>query len=216
MYSDLGCPWTHLAVYRFLAARRRLGLDGQVVLDHRAFPLEILNSRPTPFRILAAEIPVVGGLDPAAGWQVWQGDLTTWPVTVLPALEAVQAAKGQSLDGSERLDRALRLAFFAESRCISMRHVVLEAAARSGLDAATLATALDDGHARRAVLDQRAAAEESEVKGSPHFFLPDGTNVHNPGIEMEWAGAHGEGFPVVHKDDPRIYDDLVRQGAGVA
>ena len=66
------------------------------------------------------------------------------------------------------------------------------------------------------MLDQRAAAEESEVKGSPHFFLPDGTNVHNPGIEMEWAGAHGEGFPVVHKDDPRIYDDLVRQGAGVA
>ena len=216
LYSDPGCPWAHLAVYRFLSARRRLGLDGQVVLDHRAFPLEVFNSRPTPFRILAAEIPVVGGLDPAAGWQVWQGDLTTWPVTTLPALEAVQAAKGQSLAASERLDRALRLAFFAESRCISMRHVLVEAAERAGLDAGALATALDGGDARRAVLDQRAAAEESEVKGSPHFFLPDGTNVHNPGIEMEWAGAHGEGFPVVHKDDPGIYDDLVRQGAGLA
>lgn len=213
VYSDLGCPWAHLAVYRVLAARRRLGLDGQVVLDHRAFPLEVFNRRPTPFRILAAEIPVVGALDPAAGWQMWQGDLSTWPVTILPALEAVQAAKEQGLEASERLDRKLRLAFFAESRCISLRHVILDAAQQSGLDANALAEALDDGRARRAVLDQQATAEETAAKGSPHFFLPDGSNVHNPGIEMEWAGPHGVSFPVVHKDNSGVYDDLVRQAA---
>src|ERR671927_139585 len=97
LYSDIGCPWAHLAVYRLRAARRRAGLDGRIHLDHRAFPLEVFNRRPTPRRILAAEVPVVGGLDPEAGWQIWQEDLATWPVTTLPALEAVQAAKEQGL-----------------------------------------------------------------------------------------------------------------------
>lgn len=213
VYSDVGCPWAHLAVYRVLAARKRLGLDGEVVLDHRAFPLELFNRRPTPRRIVSAEVPVVGGLDPHAGWQMWQDDLATWPVTTLPALEAVQAAKAQGLEASERLDRALRVAFFGQSRCISLRHVILDVAAGAGLDVAALSEALDDGRARRTVLDQAAAAEESEVKGSPHLFLADGTEAHNPGVEMSWSGEHGVGFPVVSKDDPGIYEELVHRAA---
>ncbi|MGH9279908.1 MAG: DsbA family oxidoreductase [Acidimicrobiales bacterium] len=214
VYSDLGCPWAHLAVFRLLAARTRLGLDGAVVLDHRAFPLEVVNRRPTPYRTLAAEVPVVGGLDPSAGWQVWQGEPWTWPVTTLLALEAVQAAKAQSMDASERLDRALRLALFAESRCISMRHVVLDVAGESGLDAGALAGELDSGGRRKALLDDCEAAGKGPVKGSPHVFLPDGTNSHNPGIEMAWSGPHGSGFPVVSKDDPAIYEDLVMAAIG--
>ena len=214
VFSDVGCPWAHLAVYRLLTARHRLGLDDQVVLDHRAFPLEVFNRRPTPRRIVSAEVPVVGGLDPRAGWQVWQADFATWPVTTLPALEAVQAAKQQGLAASERLDRGLRVAFFGQSRCISMRHVILEVARECGVDAEALADALDAGRARRAVFDQCADASDGGVKGSPHVFLPDGTDAHNPGIEMEWAGEHGVGFPVIGKDDPRAYDDLVARAAG--
>src|SRR5947209_13791354 len=145
VFSDVGCPWAHLAVYRLLTARERLGLGDAVRPDHRAFPLEIFNRRPTPRRVVSAEVPVVGGLDPKAGWQVWQEDLSTWPVTTLPALEAVQAAKEQGLAASERLDRALRVAFFGQSRCISMRHVILEVADGCGVDADALAAALDDG-----------------------------------------------------------------------
>ncbi len=214
VFSDVGCPWAHLAVYRLLAARHRLGLDDEVVLDHRAFPLEVFNRRPTPRPVVSAELPVVGGLDPEAGWQVWQGDLATWPVTTLLALEAVQAAKEQGLAASERLDRALRVAFFGESRCISMRHVVLEVAEGCGVDADALRAALDEGRARRTVFEQCQAATDDEVKGSPHVFLPDGTDVHNPGIEMEWVGEHGTGFPVIGKDDPRVYDELVTRAAG--
>ncbi|MCA1845834.1 MAG: DsbA family protein [Actinobacteria bacterium] len=213
VFSDVGCPWAHLVVYRLLAARDRLGLGDAVVFDHRAFPLEIINRRPTPRRVVSAEVPVVGGLDPKAGWQVWQGDLAMWPVTTLPALEAVQAAKEQGLAASERLDRALRVAFFGQSRCISMRHVILEVAKECGLDHDALAAALDEGRSRRAVMDQCAAASDDEVAGSPHVFLADGTNVHNPGITVEWAGDHGVGFPVVTKDDPSVYDDLVSRAA---
>jgi predicted DsbA family dithiol-disulfide isomerase len=214
VFSDVGCPWAHLAVHRLLVARHRLGLDDEVVLDHRAFPLEVFNRRPTPRLVLSAEVPVVGGLDPDAGWQVWQGDLATWPVTTLLALEAVQAAKEQGLAASERLDRALRVAFFGQSRCISMRHVVLEVADACGVDAEALREALDEGRARRTVFEQCQGAEDGDVKGSPHVFLPDGSDAHNPGIEMEWVGEHGAGFPVIGKDDPRVYDDLVTRAAG--
>jgi hypothetical protein len=64
------------------------------------------------------------------------------------------------------------------------------------------------------VFEQCQGAEDGDVKGSPHVFLPDGSDAHNPGIEMEWVGEHGAGFPVIGKDDPRVYDDLVSRAAG--
>ncbi|MGH9032377.1 MAG: DsbA family oxidoreductase [Acidimicrobiia bacterium] len=216
IWSDVGCPWAHLAVYRLHAARRRLGLGEAVRFEHRPFPLELFNERPTPRRVLAAEVPVVGALDPAAGWQAWQAPEWQWPVTTLPALEAVQSAAAQDARAAEELDRALRVAFFGESRCISLRHVILEVASKCDLvDHEALAGTLDDGVARRPLIarfEQAAASEK--VKGSPHLFLPDGTDAHNPGITMHWEGRPGEGFPVIDDDDPSIYDDLLRRAAG--
>jgi hypothetical protein len=48
----------------------------------RAFPLELLNSQPTPKHTLDAEIPVVGALEPEAGWQEWQGPEHEYPATM--------------------------------------------------------------------------------------------------------------------------------------
>jgi predicted DsbA family dithiol-disulfide isomerase len=217
VWSDVGCPWSHLAVHRLHEARRRLGLEGRVLFDHRAFPLEIVNARPTPKTTLDAEIPVAGARAPEAGWQPWPGHEWHWPVTTLPALEAVQAAKAQGLAASETLDRALRRAFFGQSRCISMRHVVLEVAEEcGGVDVEALRDALDDGQARRTVLEHHRRAERDGVKGSPHVFLADGTSVHNPGITMHWEGEHGAGFPVVDADDPSVYDDLLHRASRAA
>jgi predicted DsbA family dithiol-disulfide isomerase len=218
VYSDVGCPWSHLAVHRLLATRAAMGLDAEVTLDHRPFLLELANEEPTPRRTLDAEIPVLGALDPRAGWQMWQGPESAWPVTMLLPMEAVQAAKEQSLKASEQLDRALRVAFFGQSRCISLRSVVLEVAGGcSEVDVDALAGALDDGRARRALVDQHeAAVTADEVDGSPHLFLPDGTSAHNPGVEMHWEGEQGQGFPVVTKDDPSIYGDLLVQAARLA
>ncbi len=67
-------------------------------------------------------------LAPRAGWQPWAAPDHAWPVTMLPPMEAVQAAKLQSLAAAEELDRGLRRAFWGESRCISLRHVILEVA----------------------------------------------------------------------------------------
>ena len=127
-WTDLSCPWSHVAVWRLWDARRRLKLGDRVRFDHRVFPLELFNSEPTPHPLIAAQAGVCASLAPRAGWRVWQAPLTEWPVTMLPPMEAVQAAKEQGLAASEQLDRGLRRAFWGESRCISLRHVILEVA----------------------------------------------------------------------------------------
>ncbi|MCU1449430.1 MAG: hypothetical protein JWP02_1600 [Acidimicrobiales bacterium] len=214
VYGDIACPWSHLCVHGLRRARRRLGLDGDVDLDLRSFPLELFNGRPTPKRTLDAEIPVVGALDPSAGWQMWQAREYEYPVTTLPALEAVQAAKEQGLRSSENLGADLRRAFFAESRTVSLVSVILDVASKcDGVDADIVAEALDEGRARAMVMDQKDTAERIGVKGSPHVYAPDGTDVANPGIEKRWEGDEGVGFPVIERFDPTVYDDLLRRAA---
>lgn len=214
VFADIGCPWAHVAVHRLHETRAALGLEDRVVFDPHAFPLEVLNGQPTPKNVLDAEIPVTGALAPGAGWQMWQRPEHEYPVTMLPALEAVHAAKEQGPKVAEGLDRALRRGFFGESRNVSMRHEILEIAATvPGLDVDALARALDDGRARAALAEDREIASTDRVTGSPHLFLPGGQSVHNPGIEMHWEGEHGEGFPVVDKDDPTVYERLLAAAA---
>lgn len=215
VYSDIGCPWAHAAVFRLHQARREQGLEDVVRFDMRPFPLELHNEQPTPKLVLDAEIPVVGAIAPDAGWTMWQGPAYDYPVTMLPALEAVEAAKEQGLRASEQLDRALRVAFFSESRNVSMRHVIVEVAAScSDVETAKLLEALDDGRARSAMMSLARRSQGDEVAGSPHVFLPNGIDVHNPGVEMHWEGEHGKGFPVVDRDDPGVYEELVNRAAG--
>ena len=216
VWSDLGCPWSHAVVWRLHDARRRLGLEARLAFDHHAFPLELFNSEPTPRWHIDVEAPVVATIAPRAGWQPWSAPDSAWPVTLLPPMEAVQAAKLESLDAAEALDRALRHALYAESRCISLRHVILEVAHESGkVDVAALAEALDDGRARRALVEDWRTAQGDEVLGSAHLFAPDGTNAQNPGIGIGWED---DGTPFgrywIERDEPGAIDDLVRRAAG--
>ncbi|MCV0404326.1 MAG: DsbA family protein [Chloroflexi bacterium] len=214
VWSDIGCPWSHAVVWRLHDARRRLGLEDHVVLDHHAFPLELFNSEATPRPRIEAEWPVARVLAPRAGWQAWAAPDHAWPVTMLPAMEAVQAAKRQSLAAAEALDRGLRRAFFGESRCVSLRHVILEVATEADVvDVALLAETLDAGTARGALYADWATARGDEVRGSAHVFAPDGTSAQNPGIEIDWRPGGGEGTYVVTRDDPDAIEDLVRRAA---
>ncbi len=213
VFADIACPWAHAAVHRFHTTRAQLGLEETIRLDPRAFPLEIFNERPTPKRILDAEIPVAGELAPEAGWRMWERQLYEYPVTTLPAMEAVYAAKGQSALAAEALDRALRRGFFGASRNVSMRHEILEIAADcEEVDLERLAKDLDSGTSRRALFDDYAVARTSTVKGSPHFFFAD-ADSHNPGVKLHWEGATGEGFPVVDEDDASAFHELLQQAA---
>jgi predicted DsbA family dithiol-disulfide isomerase len=213
VWSDIGCPWAHIAVWRLHDARRRLRLEEQVRFDHRVFPLELFNNEPTPRHELEPEMPICASLAPRAGWQAWSAPDWAWPVTMLPAMEAVQAAKAQGLAASEALDIGLRRAFWGESRCISLRHVILEVASEAdGLDLPALATALDEGSARRAIFDDWEVAKTDAVDGSPHLFLTDGWNAQSPGIEATWTqGDDGVWLPTIVRDDASVYEELLRR-----
>ena len=166
IWSDIGCPWAHAAVWRLWDARRRLGLEAKVHFDHRAFPLELFNSQATPRNELEPEIPACSSLAPRAGWQPWSAPDWEWPSTMLPAMEAVQAAKEQGLAASEALDRGLRRAFWGESRCVSLRHVILEIASETDvLDLQQLAATLDAGLARPLIFEQWELANTDAVQG---------------------------------------------------
>jgi predicted DsbA family dithiol-disulfide isomerase len=215
VWSDIGCPWAHLAVHRLHRARRELGLGRTVRFDHRPFPLELINRRATPKPTLAAEIAVLAALEPEAGWRQWAAPDWQWPATTLPALEAVQAARLQSDTAAEQLDLGLRRAFFAESRCIALRHEILDVARGCELDVGALAKTIDNGAARSSVFDSWQAIErhEVDVKGSPHVFVHDGSEMHNPGLRMHWPGDEGVGEPIIDSDDPSVYRDLVERAA---
>ncbi|MFZ3495382.1 DsbA family oxidoreductase [Streptomyces sp. 5.8] len=215
VYTDLNCSFAHVAVHRLHETRRELGLEGRIWFDFRAFPLELFNREVNARPGVDSEISVLGALEPEAGWRLWQGPDWTYPVTTLPALEAVHAAKSQSLEASERLDRALRRAFWAEGRCISMRHVILDVAAATGaVEVDELANALDTGSARAAVTAQYESARGGRVDCSPHVFLHDGTDLANPGIEARWVnGDFGQGFPVIDRDRPEVYGELLAHAA---
>ncbi len=120
VFSDLACPFAHVLLHRLRTARTRIGLDDDIRIDHHAFPIELLNRAPGTRHGSDSEIPVLGALEPDAGWQLWQGSDYHYPSTMLPAFEAVQAAKRQSLRASERLDAALRRSFWQHSRPISI------------------------------------------------------------------------------------------------
>ncbi|MET9439389.1 DsbA family protein [Streptomyces sp. NPDC006610] len=214
VYSDIWCSFAHIAIHRLHATRKRLGLESQVSFDLRAFPLELLNDAPSPRPGTDSEVGRMASLEPEAGWQLWQSKDWLYPSTMLPALEAIQAAKEQSATAAEQLDLGLRKAFWAESRCVSHRKVILDVAEETGaVDVDALAEALDDGRARRALMDQAADSRTDRVNCSPHLFLSDGSDYANPGIEVRWEGSYGIGFPVIESDDPKIFEDILLRAA---
>lgn len=211
LYSDVVCGWATIALHRFYRAREKAGLTDDIRVDLRLFALEDVNRFPIPKRYLDAEIPVLGSIEPDFGWVPWQSDPSTWPITSLPANEAVHAAKQQSPAAAEEFDMAIRHAFFTQSRPISLIHELVAIAENCPrVDASLIAEALDTGSARAAMMrDYRAHA--SAVQGSPHFFLADGTDVHNPGIELHWVGDPGAGFPVIDSDDKAAVSRLLER-----
>jgi predicted DsbA family dithiol-disulfide isomerase len=88
--SDIHCPWAYVCVLRLRRARDALGLD--VTLRHLYWPLELVNQRGAPRRILDAEMPVLAQLEPDE-FAAWGAE--DWPTTFLSAFELVKAAEEQ-------------------------------------------------------------------------------------------------------------------------
>jgi hypothetical protein len=208
VYADLVCPFATFTLRGLRAARERLGLD--IRLDLRAFPLELVHRRPHDLGLIELEKPVLAELEPRLGWRRWRAEPSTWPVTSLLPLEAVQAAKRPEVGGltaSDQLDAALRRALFLNSRCIALLPVILEVAEECpDMDRGGLAAGLYHGVGRVDVMEQYGFAARGQVKTSAHVFTPDGRDWVNPGTELDHRGD----YPVVKRYDPGVYEKIVK------
>lgn len=205
VWSDIGCPWASLCLHVLRAASHSQGRA--IEIDHRAFPLELFNRRPTPRPIIDAEVIAIVGLVPETGWRAWSAQSWHYPVSTLLAMEAVQAAKLEpvgSLAASDALDAALRHAFYAEGRCISIPSVIAEVAAMiDGLDDVRLMHTLSTGQSRSTLYQQWQTAKDSAIQGSPYLFDSVGGGMHNPGVVYRWTGpADDGGVPRFESYDP--------------
>lgn len=180
MYSDLHCPYAYLAAYRLRSVLPEF--RDRLVVEHKSLAIEYVDSKPTPKGILDQETGHILLEEPDIPYQPWRAAESEWPVTMWPAFEAVKCAGRQGWEPAHELDWRLREAFFGHSRCISMRHVILDVAKSvPGLDPARLAEDFDSGIKKRLVLDEaREGWEKLDLEVSPTFVLPSGKKVANP------------------------------------
>jgi predicted DsbA family dithiol-disulfide isomerase len=152
---------------------------GRVRLRVQPFPLEVMGGEAAPRPILEQEWWLAALQEPLAEFAPFQGD--DWPTTTLPAFEAAWCAAQQSEALFLRFDLRVRRAFFAESRNIGRREVLLELAREVGLDVASLTRELDSGRPRESVLARaRQGQEDYKVRGTPTLMLADGTKLRSP------------------------------------
>ena len=176
MYADLACPYAYIAAYRLRKLRDEY--RGQLIVEHKSLALEYVNRQPTPKRVLDSECPILMLAEPELPWEPWHAALAEWPVTIWPAFEAVKCAERQGPELADELDWAIRTALFAESRCISMRHVLLELAEQIGLAMDRFAQDFDSCQMKAlAVQEARDGWERLNVPGSPTFVLPMGRQI---------------------------------------
>lgn len=181
LYSDVHCPYAYITMYRLRQLRDEYA--GKITLVHRSLALEYVNRRGTPHNIINAETPILMLEELDIPYHPWHAPLTEWPVTMWPAFEAIKCAEAQSYALADELDWAIRKAFFAESLCISMRHVLFELAELVGLDMADFALAFDSGiHKSKVLQEAQMGWETLKVEGSPTFVLPSGEKVSYPAL----------------------------------
>ena len=201
VFSDLHCAWAYVFSIRLRRARDEVG---RPPVAWRCWPLELVNRRGTPWDTVSQEIPVLTQLEPD---HFASPRRSTWPSTMLPAMEALKVAG--ELGGpsaADRLDEAARRAFFLDRRDLSLRTTLADLAAETGLDRADFLNAFDGGGHRRSVVADWQEGRRRGVEGSPHAFLPDGTAVFNPGIgKIDWV----RGIPVPREVDESAIADLL-------
>ena len=165
VYADLGCPFTHVGLRRFVERRAELGRD-DVRLVVLAWPLEIVNGRPLDPEFIAEEVDdirqqVAPGM--FAGF-----DAAAFPATSIPGMGLAARAYEQGAAAGEAVSLELRDLLFEQGVDVAQPDVLAEVAERHGVLPAAGATD------RQLVLDDLEEGRERGVIGSPHFFTPAG------------------------------------------
>ncbi|MFN7148842.1 MAG: DsbA family protein [Microthrixaceae bacterium] len=163
VFADVGCPFTHVGLRRFVEHRDELGRD-DVVLRVRSWPLEVVNGQPLDPTFIAEE---VDDLRDQLGPELFTGfDGSAFPATSLPAMALAAAADAVEVATGERISLELRDLLFEQNVDVADPAVLEALAERHGV--------VVDLSDHRRVLADHAEGVERGVIGSPHFFTPAG------------------------------------------
>lgn len=163
VFADVGCPFTHVGLRRFVARRAELGRE-DVRLIVRSWPLEVVNGAPMQAAFIAEEVDEIRG---QLGRDVFVGFREeAFPSTSLPALALAAAAYEVDVEVGEKVSLELRDLLFEQGVDIADRATLRRVGESHGV-----VVDLDD---QTRVLAEHAEGVERGVVGSPHFFTPAG------------------------------------------
>jgi predicted DsbA family dithiol-disulfide isomerase len=180
LYQDVLCAWSWVAQRRltFLVDE----LDGLVALRTVAYPLRpevavpTLQERRRLARAVrrAAKEPECQDLSP----DLWLSEDP--PLSSIPSLTALAAARLQGAEREARLRDALREAALVQGVNVTRNDVLIELAERSGLDLSRFAAALGSPATEREVLDSYRVAMDQGVDAIPTAVIGDEWLVSGP------------------------------------
>jgi predicted DsbA family dithiol-disulfide isomerase len=163
VYADVWCPFAYVGLQYVVERRSALGRE-DVLLDIRAWPLELVNGAPLDADATASH---VRELRSQVAPQLFRGfDLSHFPRTSLPALAYAHAAYRQDPKKGEAMSLALREALFEEGLDISQPDVLSDLA--QSFDVGPSGAADAEGVRR-----DWADGVRRGVRGSPHFYCGD-------------------------------------------
>lgn len=163
VFADLGCPFTHVGLRRFVERRAERG-RADVQLLVRSWPLEIVNGDPLDPDFIAEEVVDIRA---AVAPDLFTGfSASAFPTTSIPGLALAAAAYAIDLGTGEAVSLELRDLLFEQGVDVSDPATLDSVAARHGIDRAAVdASVVEADHAEGVARG---------VIGSPHFFTGSG------------------------------------------
>jgi predicted DsbA family dithiol-disulfide isomerase len=186
-FHDVLCSWCLLAEGR-LRSLLSMGDNSSIRLERRAFPTRHRDTVPTSreARVLARHYQRAGKTWDGKGIipDLWRG--TDPPLSSLPPLRALLAARAQSPDSPELEDAllsAMRKAAFHQGINIARRDVLIELADRVGLSIERFVTALDSNLTEESLYAEHDEGEARGINGVPTLLL---RSPNAPAGSPEW------------------------------
>ncbi len=211
-YSDVLCIWAYCARVRVTELRHHFGEKISV----RYHYVPVFGSTPKKigagwaerggFPAYAEHVRKVAERFPhvRVGEDAWTRARPASSASPHLFLKAVQLFEGGGASAEEgpyeRVDGALRAAFFEHGRDIGRREVQLEVAEAQGLARAPLEAAMDDGTAMAALLEDVEAQTAQKIEGSPTIVFNGGRQKLYGNVGYRVLEANVE--ELLHKPEP--------------
>ncbi|HYL52414.1 MAG TPA: DsbA family protein [Acidimicrobiia bacterium] len=179
IFAEIVCPFTHVSLRRLIDARD--GSGANVPVRVRAWPLELVNSRPQDPDVVAREIDA---LRVEIAPELFKGfEPSRLPRTSIPAFGLAAAAyEGHGHAKGEAVSLALRDAVFEDGLDVGEPEVIAMLAERFGIEPPP------SGYADLSARADWHRGMERHVQGSPHFFLGS-RDWFCPGLTIRHQGG---------------------------